>query len=949
MKTDSFVLRHIGPSEKELNEMVKTIGVTSVDELINKTIPSDIRLANNLNLPTALSEFEYLSLIQELANKNKLYKNYIGLGYHPTILPGVIQRNILENPGWYTAYTPYQAEIAQGRLEALLNYQTMVTELTGMELSNASLLDEGTAAAEAMIMLFNTRSRAQKKTNASRFFVSEEVLPQTIDILKTRSIPLKIELVIGNHETFEFTEEFYGAIVQYPAKNGQVNDYSAFVEKAKTVEARIVVAADLLSLTLLTPPGEWGAEVVVGTTQRFGIPMGYGGPHAGYYATKEAYKRAIPGRIIGVTIDRDGNRALRMALQTREQHIKREKATSNICTAQVLLAVMAGMYAVYHGSNGLKYIANNIQNLTATLNKGLQKLNLKQLNNTFFDTLTVEVSNAEKIKEIAESKGVNFFYPSNNLVSISINETSNLNDVNEILEILATAEGKDIITLNAIEENKIPSNLLRTSTFMTNDVFENYHSETEMMRYIKKLERKDLSLNHSMISLGSCTMKLNAATEMLPLSWPNWGNIHPFVPIEQAQGYQEVFKDLEAGLNEITGFHATSLQPNSGASGEYAGLLVIKAYHESLGNGHKNICLIPASAHGTNPASAVMAGMKVIITKSTEKGNIDVDDLREKAELHKDNLAALMVTYPSTHGVFESTIKEITEIIHERGGQVYMDGANMNAQVGLTNPATIGADVCHLNLHKTFAIPHGGGGPGVGPICVVKHLSPFLPSNPIIPTGGDTPITAVSSAPWGSALVLLISYGYIKMLGTNGLKSATVNAILNANYIKARLEKHYKILYAGENGFAAHEMIVDFREFKAKGIEVTDVAKRLMDYGYHAPTVSFPVAGTLMIEPTESENKAELDRFCDALIHIKAEIDAMESGDTNTALKNSPHTQEMLTADEWNFPYTRQQAAFPLPYLKENKFWPSVRRVDDAYGDRNLICSCNPIEDYMES
>jgi len=948
MRTDSFVLRHIGPSKNEVNEMVEAIGVSSVDELINKTIPSDIRLKNNLDLPKALSEFEYMSHIQEFANKNKLYKNYIGLGYHPTIVPGVIQRNILENPGWYTAYTPYQAEIAQGRLEALLNYQTMVSELTGMELSNASLLDEGTAAAEAMIMLFNSRTKNQKKTNASQFFVSEEVLPQTIDVLKTRAIPLGIELIFGNHETFLFSEKVYGALIQYPAKNGQVYDYSVFVKKAKTVESKIAVAADLLSLAILTPPGEWGADVVVGTTQRFGIPMGYGGPHAGYFATKEEYKRSLPGRIIGVTQDKDGNRALRMALQTREQHIKREKATSNICTAQVLLAVMAGMYGVYHGSKGLIYIANKIQNLTATLNKGLNKLNLEQLNNTFFDTLTIEVSNAIKVKEIAESNGVNFFYPSKNLINISINETSNLKDVNEILSILAEAEGIETITLSSLEENKITKNLKRTSTFMTNKVFENYHSETEMMRYIKKLERKDLSLNHSMISLGSCTMKLNAATEMLPLSWSNWGNMHPFVPIDQAQGYQEVFKDLESSLNEITGFYATSLQPNSGASGEYAGLLVIKEYHKSQGNGHKNICLIPSSAHGTNPASAVMAGMKVIVTKSTEKGNIDLNDLREKAELYKDNLAALMVTYPSTHGVFESTIKEITKIIHERGGQVYMDGANMNAQVGLTNPATIGADVCHLNLHKTFAIPHGGGGPGVGPICVAKHLAPFLPSNPIIPTGGETPITAVSSAPWGSALVLLISYGYIKMLGTNGLKLATINAILNANYIKARLEKHYKILYAGENGFAAHEMIVDFREFKAKGVEVTDVAKRLMDYGYHAPTVSFPVAGTLMIEPTESEDKIELDRFCDALISIKGEIDTMESGDTNSALKNAPHTEEMLTANEWNYPYTRQQAAFPLPYIKENKFWPSVRRVDDAYGDRNLICSCNPIEDYIE-
>jgi len=948
MRTDSFVLRHIGPRENEVQEMIETIGVSSVDELIEKTVPADIRLKNDLDLPKELSEFEYMSHIQELSNKNKIFKNYIGLGYHPTILPGVIQRNILENPGWYTAYTPYQAEIAQGRLEALLNYQTMVSELTGMELANASLLDEGTAAAEAMIMLFNTRSRAQKKANAMQFFVSEELLPQTIDILKTRATPLGIELVFGNHLKFEFTEQVYGAIVQYPAKNGQVYNYKSFVEKANTVEARVAVAADLLSLSLLTPPGEWGADVVVGTTQRFGIPMGYGGPHAAYFATKEAYKRNIPGRIIGVTQDKDGNRALRMALQTREQHIKREKATSNICTAQVLLAVMAGMYGVYHGPNGLKYIANKIRNLTATLNQGIVKLGLKQLTCTYFDTLTIEVTNASKVKEIAENNNVNFFYPNLNQVSISVNETSTLNDINQILAILAEAEGKESVSFDQVVENNIPEDLKRTSDFMTNEVFGKYHSETEMMRYIKKLERKDLSLNHSMISLGSCTMKLNAATEMLPLSWPNWGSIHPFVPIEQAQGYQDVFVGLEEALNKITGFYATSLQPNSGAQGEYAGLLVIKAYHESRGDNHRNICLIPASAHGTNPASAVMAGMKVVVTKSTAEGNIDVDDLREKAELHKDNLAALMVTYPSTHGVFESTIKEITKIIHERGGQVYMDGANMNAQVGLTNPATIGADVCHLNLHKTFAIPHGGGGPGVGPICVVEHLAPFLPSNPIIPTGGDTPISAISSAPWGSSLVLLISYSYIKMLGTNGLKNSTINAILNANYIKARLETTYDILYTGENGFAAHEMIVDFRAFKANGVEVSDVAKRLMDYGYHAPTVSFPVAGTLMIEPTESENKEELDRFCDALISIKSEIDAMANGDLNTALKNAPHTQEMLTADEWNFPYTRQQAAFPLPYIKDNKFWPSVRRVDDAFGDRNLICSCNPIEDYMD-
>jgi len=947
MKTDSFVLRHIGPQKNEVEEMVKTIGVNSIDDLINKTIPTNIRLVKDLNLPEPLSEFKYLTHIQKLSNKNKLFKNYIGLGYHPTILPGVIQRNILENPGWYTSYTPYQAEISQGRLEALLNYQTMVMELTGMELANASLLDEGTAAAEAMLMLFNSRSRTQKKESATKFFVSNEVLPQTIDVLKTRAYPLGIELVFGNHQHFEFTSAVYGALIQYPSKSGQIYDYSSFINKVKAVDAKIAVAADLLSLTILTPPGEWGADVVVGTTQRFGIPMGYGGPHAGYFATKEAYKRAIPGRIIGVSHDKNGNRALRMALQTREQHIKREKATSNICTAQVLLAVMAGMYGVYHGSKGLIYIANKIQKLTTTLNEGLKQLNIKQLNTAFFDTLTIEVSNTVELKEIAEKKEINFFYPASNLASISINETSNLEDINEILSVLAEAESKKHINLNSIAKNSIPKGLTRQFPFMENDVFKKYHSETEMMRYIKSLELKDLSLTHSMISLGSCTMKLNAATEMLPLSWPNWGNMHPFVPIEQAKGYQEVITDLGNYLNEITGFAATSLQPNSGAQGEYAGLTVIKAYHESKGNNHRNICLIPSSAHGTNPASAVMAGFKVVVTKSTDKGNIDVDDLREKAELYKDSLGALMVTYPSTHGVFESSIKEITKIIHEFGGQVYMDGANMNAQVGLTNPATIGADVCHLNLHKTFAIPHGGGGPGVGPICVAKHLAPFLPSNPIIPTGGETPTTAISSAPWGSALVLLISYSYIRMLGANGLKQSTKYAILNANYIKARLEKHYKILYTGENGFAAHEMIVDFREFKENGVDVTDVSKRLMDFGYHAPTVSFPVHDTLMIEPTESENKNELDRFCDALIAIKNEITEMKSGDINSVLKNAPHTQEMLTSNEWDYPYTRQQAAFPLPYLKENKFWPSVRRIDDAFGDRNLVCSCNPIEDYM--
>ncbi len=947
MNTNSFVLRHVGPRKNEVTDMLKTIGLASIDELIYKTIPNDILLKKELNLPEALSEFQYMHHIREVSKQNRLFKTYIGLGYHPTILPGVIQRNILENPGWYTAYTPYQAEISQGRLEALLNFQTMVSDLTGMELANASLLDEGSAAAEAMIMLHNTRSRKQKKNNANSFFVSEELFPQTIEVIKTRALPLGIELIIGNHNSFNFDENIFGAIVQYPAKNGEIYNYSEFVKKAEISESRIVVAADLLSLSLLKPPGEWGADVVVGTSQRFGIPMGYGGPHAAYFATKESYKRNIPGRIIGVTKDKDGKRALRMALQTREQHIKREKATSNICTAQVLLAVMAGMYGVYHGSKGLQFIARKIYNLTNTLHNGLTELGYKKLNTTFFDTLIIEVNSSKKIKKIAEQKKVNFYYPSENKVGIAINETTTLENIQEITSILAEAENKENISFTAINNYQILEELKRTSSFMTNEVFEKYHSETEMMRYIKKLERKDLSLNHSMISLGSCTMKLNAATEMLPLSWPVWGNIHPFVPCEQAQGYHTVFKELEAALNEITGFYATSLQPNSGAQGEYAGLMVIKAYHESKNEGHRNICLIPSSAHGTNPASAVMAGMKVVVTKATEEGNIDVDDLREKAELHKDNLAALMVTYPSTHGVFESSIIEITEIIHNNGGQVYMDGANMNAQVGLTNPATIGADVCHLNLHKTFAIPHGGGGPGVGPICVVKHLAPFLPSNPVITTGGNKAISAISSAPWGSALVLLISYSYIKMLGAQGLKESTIKAILNANYLRVRLQEHYRILYSGEQGFAAHEMIVDFREFKQKGIEVVDIAKRLMDYGFHAPTVSFPVAGTLMIEPTESENQAELDRFCNALINIKKEIENITDVE-NSIIRNAPHTLEMLTSNEWNFDYSRSDAAYPLSYLKENKFWPSVRRVDDAYGDRNLICSCSPIKDFID-
>lgn len=947
MRTDSFVLRHLGPGQNEVSEMLDTIGVNSLDELIYNTIPNDIRLKNVLNLPEAMSENEFASHIQKLGSKNKLYKSYIGLGYHPTTLPAVIQRNIFENPSWYTSYTPYQAEISQGRLEALLNFQTVISDLTGLPVANSSLLDEGTAAAEAMIMLWNGRTRNQKNNGASKFFVSVDVLPQTRDILITRAEPLGIELLHGDHRETALNEDFFGCILQYPAKDGMIFDYTSFISTVHEKEIKVVVAADILSLAILKSPAEMGADVAVGTTQRFGIPLGFGGPHAAFFATLEEYKRLIPGRIIGVTIDADGNRALRMALQTREQHIKREKATSNICTAQALLATMAGMYAVYHGGEGIKYIARQIHSLANILDQALLKLGLEQQNSAFFDTLKIKVSNSDKLKHLAEEQEVNFYYIDQNTISIAINETTSESDIEQIIDILAQAENLYSFKITDCPVSlSIPSSLKRTSAFLTHEVFKKYHSETEMMRYIKRLERKDISLADSMISLGSCTMKLNAATEMLPLSMSNWNSIHPYVPVNQAQGYHEMLKELESQLNEITGFSGTSLQPNSGAQGEYAGLMVIRAFHHSNDQSHRNICLIPASAHGTNPASAVMAGMKVVVTKTSETGNIDLDDLREKAILHKDNLAALMVTYPSTHGVFESEIREITKIIHDNGGQVYMDGANMNAQVGLTNPARIGADVCHLNLHKTFAIPHGGGGPGVGPICVAAHLVDFLPSNPIIKTGGTKAIHAISAAPFGSAMVDLISYSYIKMLGGSGLTESTVTAILNANYLKARLEKHYKILYAGEKGFAAHEMIVDFREFKAKGIEVTDVAKRLMDFGFHAPTVSFPVAGTLMIEPTESENKQEIDRFADALIQIKSEIDNYDGGDS--VLKNAPHTQAMLTADHWEYSYTRKEAAFALDYVADHKYWPPVRRVNDAYGDRHLVCSCNPIEDYIE-
>jgi glycine dehydrogenase len=948
MKTNVFELRHIGPRPQDVQDMLKVVKANSLDELIDQTIPSNIKLRKPFDLDEPISEFDFLQHIQELGEKNKIFKSYIGLGYHPSILPSVIKRNILENPGWYTAYTPYQAEIAQGRLEALLNFQTMIIDLTGMEIANASLLDESTAAAEAMTLLFAVRDRDQKNNNVVKFFVVDDVLPQTLALLETRAIPLGIELEVGSSHAFTASQEYFGALIQYPGAYGEITDIADFIAQAETQGVKVAVAADILSLVHLEAPGAFGAHAVVGTTQRFGIPMGYGGPHAAFFATKDAYKRNLPGRIIGVTKDTDGKRALRMALQTREKHIKTDKATSNICTAQVLLAVMAGMYAVYHGPSGLKYIAQNVHRSAKTLADVLAKIGLKNQNNYYFDTLRFQVDTSV-LKPLAKAQGINLCYVNENTVCVAMNETTSLTDLNQLASVFAQAVGSSVSKIEQLTETDSPVGDLRRQTpFLELEVFNTYQSETQLMRYIKQLERKDLALNHSMIPLGSCTMKLNAATEMLPLSWSSWGNLHPFAPIDQAEGYQIVLNKLAKDLTEITGFAGTSLQPNSGAQGEFAGLMVIRAYHESRGDIHRNICLIPSSAHGTNPASAVMAGMTVVVTKADEQGNIDLIDLREKAETHKDNLSALMVTYPSTHGVYESAIQEITEMIHQYGGQVYMDGANMNAQVGLTNPGIIGADVCHLNLHKTFAIPHGGGGPGVGPICVAKQLVPFLPGNPLIKVGGEQAITPISAAPYGSALACLISYGYIKMLGAAGLTNATKIAILNANYIKERLSGNYDVLYAGEQGRAAHEMIIDCRPFKAHGIEVTDIAKRLMDYGFHAPTVSFPVAGTMMIEPTESEDKAELDRFCDAMISIKKEIDLCRIEDEVNVLKNAPHTLAMVTANDWNFPYSREQAAFPLEYVSQNKFWPTVRRVDDAYGDRNLICSCAPIESYIE-
>ena len=956
MKKYNFSDRHIGPREHDIKNIIKRVGVKSMTDLIDQTIPKHIQLDSDMDLPKPLSENRFIEHMKSLASKNKCFRNYIGMGYYNTILPGVIQRNILENPGWYTSYTPYQAEIAQGRLEALLNFQTMVSDLTAMDLANASLLDEGTAAAEAMTMLYSCRPRHQKKEGVKKIFVSEECFPQTIDLLKTRSEPLEIELVIGNHEKIQIDQSFYAAIFQYPGKYGQIKNYETIAKELKEKEIAIIVAADLMSLCLLKPPGEWGADVVVGTTQRFGIPLGYGGPHAAYFATLEKYKRNIPGRIIGVSEDEDGNRALRMALQTREQHIKREKATSNICTAQALLAIMAGMYGVFHGPKGLYAIAKEIHDNTSLLSEGLKQLGFQQKNSDFFDTLLVSLGNVsqEKLIQTAIENKMNFNVIDDKTVSLSIDEKDDRESVRDILQVFASASvHKD--SENLIDELyaqktrlKIDESLLRKSEYMQHEIFNKYHSETEMMRYIKRLENKDFSLNRSMIALGSCTMKLNAATELFPLSWPEFNNIHPFAPLDQVEGYQIIFKELEEMLCEITGFAAMSLQPNSGAQGEYAGLMVIRAYHKSRGDSHRNICLIPSSAHGTNPASAVMAGMQVVVTPCDERGNIDVEVLKEKISEHKENLAALMITYPSTHGVFEESITEITSLIHENGGQVYMDGANMNAQVGLTNPAIIGADVCHLNLHKTFAIPHGGGGPGVGPIGVAAHLKDFLPNSTLIETGGEMGMS-ISSAPWGSALATTISYAYILMLGAEGLKKSTNIAILNANYIKNRLENKFDILYTGDQNRVGHEMIVDFRSYKEHGIEVLDIAKRLMDYGFHAPTVSFPVANTVMIEPTESESKEELDRFCDALLGIKSEIDEVIENKVdkdNNVLKNAPHTLEMTVNDSWSYPYSREKAVFPLPHLKQNKFWPTVRRINGALGDRNLICSCPPLTDY---
>ena len=950
---EKFQDRHNGPRAAQVEEMLGFLGVGSLDELIEQTVPAQIRAKKALNLPDALGEVAYLEKVAQIAEKNKVFKSYIGQGYFDVILPGVIQRNVFENPGWYTQYTPYQAEIAQGRLQALLNFQTVVCDFTGLEIANASLLDEATAAAEGMFMLYSAR----KNKDANAFLVSPNVYPQTLDVLRTRAVPFGVEIRVADINEANLADDVFAAFIQYPAADGTVADYKNFTAAAHAKNITVCVAADLMSLALLTPPGEWGADVVVGNSQRFGVPMGFGGPHAAFFATKDAYKRNIPGRIIGVTSDSNGGYALRMALQTREQHIRRDKASSNICTAQALLAIMASFYAVYHGPEGIKNIASRINDLTKLADKAIQSLGYEQLNKTYFDTLRFNVGKeVDGLKSEALNHELNFYY-NEGIVGISIDETTTFADIQTLVKVFAKVKGKhqSDVDLESLVNNltsSIPSELERVSSYLTHPIFNSYRSEHEMLRYIKSLEAKDLSLCHSMIPLGSCTMKLNATTEMVPVTWARFGGLHPFAPADQTSGYMQLINELNDWLSEITGFAKMSFQPNSGAQGEYAGLMVIDAYQKSRGEGHRNICLIPASAHGTNPASASMAGLKVVVVKTDERGNIDVADLRAKAEEHAANLNSLMVTYPSTHGVFEETIIEICNIIHENGGQVYMDGANMNAQVGLTSPGLIGADVCHLNLHKTFCIPHGGGGPGMGPIGVAAHLVPFLPNHEVVEVSGEQGISAVSAAPFGSASILLISHGYIAMMGSEGLTTATKTAILNANYIKARLEGHYPVLYAGANGRCAHEMILDCRGFKNVGIEVADIAKRLMDYGFHAPTVSFPVAGTLMVEPTESESKPELDRFCDALIAIRQEIAAVEAGEvdqTDNVLKNAPHTAAVVIDDEWNRSYSRQVAAYPLPYLKVNKFWPSVGRVNDSQGDRTLICSCPSIEEYAEA
>ncbi len=954
LRKEKFEYRHIGPDQSEIREMLDIVNAESLDKLVEETIPGGIRLTKKMELEEPVSEYRFIENLKKLAAKNKVYKSYIGLGYYPTVTPEVIKRNIFENPGWYTAYTPYQAEIAQGRLEALVNYQTMVMDLTGMAIANASLLDEGTAAAEAM-HLFKELNRRDKK-NGNVFLVDSECFPQTIEVVKTRAKYLGIEVKVMPYSEFEFTDDVFGMLVQYPAGDGSVNDYAELFANAKENGVYICCAADLMALTLLKPPGEFGADVVVGSSQRLGVPMGFGGPHAAYFATKDEFKRMIPGRIIGVSVDADGNPGFRMALQTREQHIKREKATSNICTAQVLLAVMAGMYAVYHGASGLKEIALRVHKFAMLLDRNLQKLGYNQVNEFYFDTLRVDVDDKEKIKQIrklAEEKEYNFRYWDNS-IGIAVNEVTDINEVKEIIGIFAEAAGDGGVKMDDMGDSSlaIPTSLIRDSKYLEHPIFNTHHSEHEMLRYLKSLENKDLSLTHSMIPLGSCTMKLNAGAEMAGVTFREFSEMHPFIPEDQSVGYREMISKLEKDLCTITGFAGVSVQPNSGAQGEFAGMLVIRAYLDSKGESGRNICLIPSSAHGTNPASAVMAGMKVVVVKCDENGNIDTDDLTAKAEQYKDTLAALMVTYPSTHGVFEEGIRDMCQIIHDNGGQVYMDGANMNAQVGLTSPAMIGADVCHLNLHKTFCIPHGGGGPGVGPIGVAEHLVPFLPGHPFANIGTEQSIGPVSAAPWGSASILIISYAYILLMGAEGLTNATKVAILNANYIKARLKDYYKALYSGKNDRVAHELIFDTREFKASAkVEVEDIAKRLMDYGFHAPTVSFPVPGTLMVEPTESESKGEIDKFIDALISIREEIREIENGSADkedNVLKNAPHTAFSVTADEWNHPYSRQKAAYPTDFTRLNKFWPSVRRIDSAYGDRNLVCSCIDINEYAE-